>query len=557
MRARRIGPIVVSMALAGAVVLMPGMACGQFSALKTKNALTSNTSSFVIENGGPNTQFKVCQSAPAVGRTSIQRLNRLEYNNTLRDLLGIASRPADQFPEDPIGSLFNNNADTLNLTTAQLDLYISAAEAAINEAFTSNRARFMICTEATPACATRILSPFADRAFRRPATSAEVNRLINFVTIAQGQGESFEVGIKLALRAILSSPQFLFRTIENSAPDNSNHVVALNAFELASRLSYFLWSSMPDDALFSAARDGFLLNSSVLEAQVRRMLADPKSQALVDGFAAYWLRIPVLMAASPNTTKFPEFTAALRNDMATESKLFFAEFLRQDLPIAQLLKADYTFINNRLASHYGISGIVSTSFQKVSLTQTGRSGILGHAGLLTATSHSEEPSIVKRGNYVASQLICDPPMPPPITPPANDPNSTEESRSNQRLTNASCMGCHLKMDPIGKALQGFNAIGKFRTADESGAAIDDRGQLTTGQTFRGAAGLNDVLAGTMQFNVCVSKKLAIYALGRELSQNDDCAISQIAAESSNNKPFSSLILGLIKNDAFRKQSGGL
>ncbi|MGE4130307.1 MAG: DUF1592 domain-containing protein [Bdellovibrionales bacterium] len=496
---------------------------------------------------------KVCQTAPAIGRTTVQRLNRAEYNNTLRDLLGIQSRPADDFPADPAGETFNTNADVLNLTTSQLDMYIAAAEAAVNEAFTLNRTRFIICAQTTTACATQILTAFAEKAFRRPVTSEEVSRLAALVAVAQGQNESFEVGIKLAMRAALVAPDFLFRTIRNPAPNSPTSIVNLDAYELASRVSYFIWSSMPDDSLFAAAKDGSLLQPATLQAQVKRMLKDTKSQGLIDTFAMQWLGLNNIGSAQPNPTKFPEYNATLRDDMVMETKMLIQDMIATDANPSHLLKANYSFMNSRLALLYGISGVTGTQFRRVSLAGTNRQGVLGHAGLLTLTSHTDEPSIVFRGKLVIKNLMCDPPPPPPPNIPTLPGSELQQSQG--RLADNRCMGCHRRMDPIGYALQTFDGLGKPRTVDENGLSIDDRGQLYTGEPFKGPIELSNVVAADQRFGSCISKKLLAFALARDLSTQDDCAVSQVAAFSDDNKSFSELIYGVVSNQVFRKQAG--
>ena len=502
-----------------------------------------------------NNQNKVCSTAPIVGKSTLQRLNRVEYNNTLRDLLGIQTRPADAFPTDTMGEWFTNNADALSLDTPLLDKYFSAAEAAINEAFTLNRSRFMICSAQTTVCAAQILKAFADKAYRRSATDTEVNNLVKFISVAQSQNESFEVGIKLAMRAALVSSDFLYREIIHPAPNDPNSTIELSGYELASRLSYFLWSSMPDEALLAAARDNSIQRPEVLRAQVKRMLADPKASSFVDNFGIQSFGLQFLGNNPPDGGMFPQYNSQLREAMLTETKMLLQEIITRDLNPDTLVKADYSFVNESLASLYGMTGVRGASFTKVSLSGANRQGVLGHAGILTLTSHSTDPSIVLRGKFVIKNLLCDPPSAPP-TVIKNDPTISDANQSKSRLNNPACMSCHLGMDPIGYALQGFNVLGIPRTTDEKGAPLDLTGKFTDGTTFSGAIELSNTVAKDPRYNLCIAKKLLSYSLGRDLNKLDNCAVSQIAAEATPGKTFSDLIVGLVTNDSFRKQSGG-
>ena len=511
----------------------------------------SGASIFVpLDNGQ-----KLCVSTPVPGRTTLQRLNHEEYNNTLRDLLHITSRPADAFPPDAT-STFHNNADSISLNSAVLDLIIDAAGAAVNEAFVLNRAQFMTCQQATTTCATQILQSFADKAYRRPATPAEVAALTGFVNTATGQGQSFETGIKLAMQAALSSPNFLFRGVKNPSPNDPSSVVDLSSYELASRLSYFIWASMPDDQLFAAAKNGQLSDPSLLNAQVMRMLKDPKATpALVANMAIPWMGLDLFSQIEPTQAGFPELTDSLKSDMMSETTNFFADLISADRSFTNMVSADYSFLNGPMANLYGVSGVQGTTFTKIQFPiGSGRKGVLGQASILALTSHVTETSIVRRGRFIAANLLCDVPPPPPamFTIPQG---LTPAQASAARLTTVGCRDCHTKLDPLGAPLEQFGPIGKLRTTYTAGGAVNLTGHLMDGTTVDGANQLATALEKNPQFPSCVASKVLTYALGRSLTAQDACVVSQLAQTVSGEQGLSKLFLAIVNSETFRKQAG--
>jgi mono/diheme cytochrome c family protein len=496
-----------------------------------------------------------CGATPAPGRVTMRRLNRAEYNNTLRDLLGITSRPADSLDEDPYGEFFNNNAEALILNPTVTEKLFNAAEAAVNEAFTLNKARFMTCSATTDQCARDILNPFVLRAYRRPPTTTEIDKLVAVVNVGRAQGETFEGGIKMAMRAALSSSSFLFRRIEHSAPNSPSTIVQINPYELAARLSYFLWSSMPDDTLLNLAKDGTIRQAAVIQAQVTRMLADAKSRSLADEFGVQMLMLQGLLNANPDTTKFPTFNATLKQDMMDESRAFMADLFASNAAPSALLKADYSFINSRLATHYGVKNFTgTTALKKTPMTGTGRQGILGHASVLTMNSHPTNPSIVRRGRWVLLNLLCDPPPPPPQA--FEIPQGLSEvEQSALRQSNPTCMGCHQKMDPVGQSMHNFNGIGQLRTTDENGAPINTSGKLFTGEYFKDSVELTNLIQADARFEACITKKMLSFALGRDMREADKCTINAITSKVSPDAPVSNLIQAIILSEPFNKQSG--
>ena len=408
--------------------------------------------------------------------------------------------------------------------------------------------------------AEKILKRLASRAFRRPATDAEAQRLVKLADFAHEQGESFEAGIQLALQAILISPHFLFKVEQQPAAADVNAVRELNDYELATRLSYFLWSSMPDDELLRVSWEGSLNKKDNLARQVRRMLQDQRSQALVDNFASQWFNLRLLDRFSPDKKQFPTFDDELRAAMRTETQMLFAHIMRQNRGILELLDADYTFVNERLARHYGIAAVRGKEFQRVSLQGTGRSGVLTHASVLTVTSNPTRTSPVKRGKWVLENLLGESPPPPPANVPdlmegeKAELQGTLRQRMEQHRSNPNCATCHQQMDPLGFAFENFNAIGEWRKTDGK-FPIDASGELPSGEKFQGAAELTALLAKQKrtQFVRCFAEKLLTYALGRGLEYYDKCAVDKItAALAKDDHKFEMLVLEIVRSEPFQK-----
>jgi hypothetical protein len=463
--------------------------------------------------------------APATdpGRVTLHRLNRAEYNNTVRDLLGTALRPADAFPIDDRGGGFDNIADVLTLSPLHLSMYHAAARTLISEALASatQRAALVSCdlTAQGDTCARELVRAFGYRAWRRPLTEQELDRFVAVVGVARNNGGDSEQGLSLALRAVLLSPHFIFRVELDPDPISlSPH--PLTGFELASRLSYFLWSSTPDSALMSSAAAGTLASPSELRLQVTRLLQDPRSSALVDNFAGQWLHLRAIESQQPVVEKFPNVDAALLAAMKRESELLFRDIAFQGAPLTQLLTADYTYVNDRLASHYGLPAVGSSELQKVDLSGNAqRGGFLSQAGFLTLTSHPERTSPVKRGKWVMDELLCAVIPAPPGDVDLGALALAEQQGLSQRQAlevhrqNPTCNSCHQLMDPIGLGLENYDAVGAYRSLD-AGVVIDSAGQLPTGESFSGARELSALIASSPDFARCSATKLYTYALGR-------------------------------------------
>jgi hypothetical protein len=656
-----------------------------------------------------DTLFACDCSEPGPGRVTLRRLNRVEYNNTIRDLVGVNFTGADDFPADDIGYGFDNIGDVLSLPPILLEKYVAAAEkilsaaivteapskprkltfpalrleatASVNPAgngwlsvnregevfvqhsfaaegeyvfrvhaygqqaglepvklalrlegqdlkifevpaeqaqpqlcevrtrvapgsrrfavaylnnFTDPRnpdpkqrdrnliveyleiegpfdttaqplpeahRRIFFCQPAPETkldCARQIIGRFAQRAFRRPVEGAEVERLLKFVTLPEQEGDTFEAGIKLALQAVLVSPHFLFRGEVRPGPDNAPAVYPLDDYALASRLSYFLWSTMPDEELFAEAGRGTLRKN--LARQVGRMLKHAKARALVDNFAGQWLGLRGLKHATPDLELFPEFDAPLSAAMARETELFVEAIIKGDRSVLEFLDADYTFVNERLARHYGLTGVTGDEFVRVSLRGTPRGGLLTHASILTITSNPTRTSPVKRGKWVLDNLLGAPPPPaPPDVPELKETEltGTLRERMEEHRAHPNCAACHALMDPIGFGFENFDAIGAWRTRDGD-APIDPSGTLVSGESFQGVADLRNILRQRKrdEFVRCLTEKLLTYALGRGLEYYDKCALDQIVKGlRKRGYKFSALVLEITRSTPFQMRRG--
>jgi hypothetical protein len=427
--------------------------------------------------------------------------------------------------------------------------------------FTASRERVFSCYPANAAqeasCASEILDTLGRRAFRRPLQQQDKDLLLGFYRDGSEQG-GFEQGIALALRFVLSSPEFLFRSEPDPADVQPGEIYALSDTALASRLSFFLWSSIPDDELLDLAAAGRLSDAAVFDAQVERMLRDPKAVALVDNFAAQWLFLRNLQSSHPDTRTFPNFDDKLRTAFRTETSLFIRDVIRNDRPVLELLNADYTWLNDRLAAHYGIPGIQGSHFRKVQLVDPQRRGLLGQGSVLTITSYPNRTSPVLRGKWVLENLIGSPPPPPPPNVPDlkdNEPGGAMLSvreRLIQHQENPACNGCHGVLDPLGFALENFDGIGRWRNKDESGP-VDSSGQLADGTPVEGVGSLREALLSKPEVFVnTLTEKLLTYALGRGLDHNDMPVVRAITREAAADEyRFSALVKGIVSSTQFR------
>lgn len=410
--------------------------------------------------------------------------------------------------------------------------------------------------------AQRNLRPIASRAFRRPLNDSEVQRLAQVVELAKASGDNFETGMQLGLQAVLASPHFLFK-VESSPPADAGPDATrkLNDYELATRLSYFLWSTMPDDELFGLAHQGKLQQPQVLEQQAQRMLKDPRSQALVENFAGQWLTLRNLDSVQPNSRQFRKWNGNLREAMKKETELFIGAVMREDMSLLRLLDADFTFVNGPLAELYGIKDVSGDDFRRVSLQGTERGGLLTQASILTVTSNPTRTSPVKRGKWILETLLNEPPPPPPPGVPElkeerpNELTGTLREKMKQHRADPVCSSCHVVMDSLGFALENFDAIGNYR--DKEGKfPIDTSGELPSGEKIAGSADLRRLLITSKrkEFIACATEKMLTYALGRGVEYYDQCTIEQVRAElDKNDHKFSTLVVEIVKSYPFQHQ----
>lgn len=490
------------------------------------------------------------------GDVMSRRLNRLEYENSLRDLLGVDLAVADMFPADGAGGEgFDNNGGALFLSSIQLEKYLAAADLAIETALPPRTDNLTCAVEWTGAtgvdsaadaryaalipemgergaagrdAAKRAIEAFAAQAWRKPPDPEALQRLLTAYDTAADRGDSFTEAVKFAMKGALVSPRFLF--LAEPQPEKKGNY-PLGDYELASRLSYFLWSSMPDEELFALAAEGRLQDPNVLQTQVQRMLRDPKASALGRSFAGQWLGITQLAeTAKPDAGRFPEFSDDLKAAMQAEAYTYFTELVREDRSLLELIDSDYQYVNTSLARLYGIDGIESDTLQRVQVADARRGGVLGMAAVLTATSHPLRTSPVLRGKWVMEQILGAhvPPPPPDAGALPEDDKHPEGLTFRQQLEihreKAECASCHSRMDPLGFGLENFDPIGRWRDT-QADQPIDASGVLPSGEAFNGPVELKGILMRQKDdFARNLTRKMLGYALARDLNRYDNCVI---------------------------------
>lgn len=498
-----------------------------------------------------------------------RQLTRTEYANTIRDLLRINFDAAAEagIPQENVVDGFANRSGGLVLESTLMEKYFTAADLALEHLFTHPAAaparKQLLGTgpskeRSARDAARQVISGFLRRAFRRPPSDREVERYSAVAEEAMKAGDSFDLAIRKALKPVLVSPHFLLRV--ETTPTTNGKDQRISDHELAVRLSYFLWSTMPDDELFGIADKGTLSQPENLEKQVRRMLAHPKASALTSQFLAQWLQLPHLQKALPTQNQFPTYTRSLRDAMGQEIRLYCDHIRMADRSILEFLDADYTFVNAELARHYGLSKIPAKGFEKVSLRpEDHRGGLPGMAGILTMTSHTDRTKPTARGKWILDVLFGTPPPPPPadagnFATPAKDRPEPANFREKlaQHASDRNCMGCHLKIDPLGFALENYDAIGRWR--DKVGdMPVDNVGTLPGVGKFQGVEGLRKVLKARQADFVenLVSQTLS-YALGRDLSYYDEPSIQTLAQNlERSDYRFSTLILEVVQSYPFQ------
>jgi hypothetical protein len=506
-----------------------------------------------------------CSSVKDAGKPTLRRLNRVEYDLCIADLTGLNLSLASRFPPDPSSYGFDNIGDSQVLTPVQVEQYHAAAREVVDQmlaAHSEGNAEVRIVffeepkNEASKAeTARKLIERFAARAFRRPVEPEFVDRLLVIWQLSDQRGDSFHTAVGHALSAVLIAPKFLLRI--EAEPEETDGAFPIDDYELATRLSFFLWSRGPDERLLELAAQGELKRDEVLEAEVRRMLLDERSIALVEQFFGQWLGFREIAEHQVDAKTFPDFNEQLREDMRGEIHAVLAEIIREDRPVTDLIDADYTFLNESLAKFYGVENVTGNDLQRVGLTDRRRGGLLTSAGLLMLQSDPGRSNVPRRGNFIADRILGDAaPPPPPNVPPleASEVNRSEtlRQRFERHRSAAECMGCHAKIDPIGFGLENFDAIGRWREQD-AGLPIDAKGELADGRQINGPIELKSwLIEEKSRFIKVLSKNLMIWAMGRGLSSNDECVIREMqTAAAANEDRFSALVVALVKSYPFR------
>ncbi len=496
------------------------------------------------------------------GTVVLRRLNAVEYDNTVRDLLGTTLTPGTAFPGDDLGAQFTTVGSALSLSPTYVKAYADAASALIEELFAAPAARqqtVLTCPVATggDACARTIVTAFAGKAFRRPATSTEIDALMTPVATAKTlMGATATDGLKAALEAVLVSPYFLFKPeIDPATP--GPHPLA--PYELATRLSYAIWASTPDATLLAAAAANQLSTDAQVSAQVTRMLADPRAETLLDQFAGDWLDFSSVESAAPDPGVFPNFSPAVAHSMRLEARSFIRDFFSSNKPVTAMFNSGFTYIDANLAKQYGLPATAGTpgpdGLWRVDTTSSQRVGLLTLGSILTTTSEPTRTSPVRRGDFIYERLLCGTIGSPPanvgaLTPPTGA--MTGRQALEAHASNPACSGCHSIMDPLGFGLENYDAIGDYRTMDGA-SVVDSTGTLTNGMMFSGARELSTALATDPRFVPCMTQSFMTYSIGRLMNQVDDVSWANYLAHEAvaANGSLGSLVNSVLLSPAFR------
>src|SRR5688572_29547376 len=516
---------------------------------------------FAAQVGGPEDNLASDRNMSAAALAIAERLKpRVRVAAGPHDV-GVTFYRRNRAPSDEPLQLHERHHDLQDMNGLPIvdHVMVTGPFAATGAGDTPSRRRIFTCRPQTyaqdTACARTILSAVARRAYRRPVTAGDLDPLMEIYAAGRADGGTFDAGVEQALQLVLASPKFLFRA---ERPPAGGGVERVSELELASRLSFFLWSSIPDDELLRVAEQGRLDEPAVLQAQVERMLRDPKSRALVESFAAQWLRLRNLRSHSPIARDFPNFDNELREAFRVETGLFFDSIIRENRSVLDLLNADYTYVNERLARHYGIPNVYGSHFRRVTVEQDARRGLLGHGSILTVTSYPNRTSPVLRGKWVLENLLGTPPPAPPQDVPDIEENQPgEEARSlrarlESHRRNPTCASCHRVMDPLGFALENFDGLGQWREK-EPGGAIDPTGQLADGTPIDGPVALRRaVLARRDMFVRTLTEKLMTYGLGRGVELHDRPLVREIArTAAASDYRWSAIVLGIVRSAPFQ------
>ena len=509
----------------------------------------------------PGTTVSGCTTAVAAGAAPTRRLTHLEYDNTVADLLGVDLRLAAAFPADQTVLGFNNNVSGMTVTAVLAEQYIAAAEKLANAA---DAAKLAGCTPASlgeAACAKELAQKLARRAYRRPATAEDIALLLK--AFAARSTPTFVAGARLMIQLVLQSPYFLYRVEVGSLPTSDPTVMQLDDHEIASRLSYLLWKTMPDDVLFAAADAGKLRTKEDVALQTRRMIRDPRARAAIADFHRQWLELDSLEDITKDAKVFPEFTGELRADLRTETATFVDEVFWRDGKLETLFTAPFTFTNARLAGVYGLPTPGASGFAKTAVDATKRIGLLGQPAIQALHSIAYESSPIYRGKFVREQILCQPLPPPPeglnVVPPEVDPSKSTRERYAAHSADPACRSCHSLLDPIGFGFEHFDGIGRYR-ATEGAHPIDAHGELTGTDVdgkYDGAIELSQRLGKSETVASCVVQHWFRFAHGRGETDADACALETLRKNFSGAKhDMRELVVALTQTDAFRFRKGG-
>jgi hypothetical protein len=537
-----------------------GAVSGTSTGVAGSTGVTGSTgvagSTGITGSGGtsPTQTSMLCAASVDPGPSFVRRVTRLEYDNTVRDLLGTPTTIANQFPTEEVLLGFDNNASALSVSPELAGQYLDAAETLATAAVTSNMATLVPCdpTKAgVDACGQQFIAAFGQRAYRRPLTPADTSLLTGVFNV--GKATDFKTGVRLVIETVLQSPQFLYRlefgraptggdpsvaVTDGSAP-NPTSVVPLSDWEMASRLSYLIWGSMPDDPLFAAAAAGKLSTAADVSAQAQRMLKDPKAHGMVADFHSQWLGIGAISALEKDPTVYPAFTSAIAGLMQQETQMFLDDVVwTENGSLATFFTAPFTFVNGPLAQYYGISGVTGSAFVKTPLDPKQRAGLLTQGGILSERAKTNQTSPVQRGKFVREQLLCQQLPPPPpnlqIKPPALSATLTTRQRFSQHSADAACSPCHHLMDPVGLGFETFDGAGLYRSM-ENGQAVDASGQVDSADPelqgpFNGVLELEQKLGGSSTVQQCVTTQWFRYAYGRAETDADGCSMASLSSQ---------------------------
>ncbi|HEX3135804.1 MAG TPA: DUF1592 domain-containing protein [Planctomycetota bacterium] len=502
-----------------------------------------------------------CATVKDPGRPATRRLNRVEYDNTIRDLFGMELSPGEAFSPDGSSYGFDTIADALSIAPVQVEQYYDAAGKVLDAVFKDRKAMAAVFIKQSGpgvdarAAAREVIAAFAARAYRKPVSDEHLNQLLGIYDTAVAAKRPFNLSVRAAMHAVLISPRFLIRIEDQD--DKATGAYHVASYDMASRLSYFLWSSPPDAELMKLASENRLQDPAILEAQARRMLKDPRSRALAENFAGQWLQLRTLSDHQADAKRFPQFTPTLRAAMQEEAYLFITELIRNDRPVTDLLDANYTFLNEELAKWYGIDGVKGERLQRVALNDRRRGGVVTMAAVLTLTADPVRTNIPRRGNYVMGTILgMPPPPPPPDVPQLAQAKADTSGKSLRQLlevhrSNPECAACHAKIDPLGFALENYDAVGRWRDQEEN-LPIDASGTLPSGEKFTGPLEMKKILLDRKPaFARTVTESLLIYALGRGLQRDDECVVKDaLATLEKDNWRMSSLVTTIVRSFSF-------